>query len=59
MKNTLLTAGAGEVAVMVAGATAEAIPSPEDVSTIGQLIIQSIIAIITVIKIWRDRRKSK
>jgi hypothetical protein len=59
MKDTLLTAGAGEVAVMVTGVTAQALPTPDDVSTIGQLIIQSIIAIITVIKIWKDRRKNK
>lgn len=59
MKDTLITAGAGEIAVVVAGATAQAIPTPEDVQTIGQLIIQSIIAIITVIKLLRDRKKEK
>lgn len=57
MKDTILTAGAGEIAVMVAGATAQALPTPDDVQTIGQLIIQAIIAVITVIKIWKDKRK--
>jgi len=57
MKDTILTGAIGEVAVMGAGAVATTLPTPDDVSTIGQLIIQSIIAIITVIKIWKDRRK--
>ena len=59
MKDTLITAGAGEIAVVVAGATAQANPTSEDVQTIGRLIIQSIIAIITVIKLLRDRKKEK
>jgi hypothetical protein len=50
---TLLTAGIGEVAVMTTGA----IPTPDDVQTIGQLVIQSIIALVTIIKIIRDRKK--
>jgi hypothetical protein len=57
MKDTILTGAVGEFAVMGAGAVATTLPTPDDVSTIGQLIIQSIIAIITVIKIWKDRRK--
>ncbi len=59
MKDTLITAGAVEIAVVVAGASAQSIPTPEDVQTIVQLIIQSIIAIITVIKLLRDRKKEK
>lgn len=57
MRDTILTGAVGEVAIMGAGAVATTLPTPEDVSTIGQLIIQSIIAIVTVIKIWRDRKK--
>jgi hypothetical protein len=53
MKETLLTAGAGELAILTTGA----LPTPDDVQTIGQLVIQSIIAIVTLVKLLRDRKK--
>lgn len=52
--NTLLTSAVGQGAV-VATAMAD-IPTPAEVQSIGQLIIQAIIAIITV---WKLVKKPK
>jgi hypothetical protein len=56
MKNisTLLIASAGEAAVAVTGAVE--MPTPQDVQSVGQLIIQAIIALITV---WKLVKKPK
>lgn len=56
-KTTLLTATVGEVLVTATGAIEP--PSPDEVQTFGQLIIQIIIGIVTVWKLWRDGKKSK
>jgi hypothetical protein len=52
--NTLLTAGIGNMGVVIAS-SAE-LPTPAEVQSIGQLIIQAIIAIVTV---WKLVKKPK
>jgi hypothetical protein len=52
--NTLLTAAAGTAAVEVADKVT--MPAPEDVQSIGQLIIQVIIGIVTI---WKMVKKPK
>jgi hypothetical protein len=51
---TLLTAVAGETAVTIAGA----IPTPDQVQNVGQLIIQAIIALITIWKLVKKPKKT-
>lgn len=52
--STLLTAAVGETAIAATGLTE--LPTPDNVQSIGQLIIQAIIAIITV---WKLVKKPK
>lgn len=53
---TLLTAGAGAVAVETTSVVASTIPTPETISSVGQLIVQIIIGIVTV---WKLIKKPK
>lgn len=53
--STILTAVAGETAVALTGAVE--IPTPDQVQSVGQLIIQAIIAIITVWKLIKKPKK--
>jgi hypothetical protein len=53
---TLLTGSVGVAGVEVAQTVATNIPTPEEVSTIGQLLIQIIIGIVTV---WKLVKKPK
>lgn len=52
--STILTAVAGETAVALTGAVD--MPTPDEVQNVGQLIIQAIIALITV---WKLVKKPK
>lgn len=52
--STLLVAAAGETAVALTGAAQ--LPTPDEVQSVGQLIIQAIIALITV---WKLVKKPK
>lgn len=56
---TLLTAGIGEIAVATTGVVAETMPTPDDVQTIGQLLIQLIIGAITVWKLIKKPKDKK
>jgi hypothetical protein len=53
---TLMTGTVGVATVEVTEAVATTIPSPEEVSSIGQLLIQIIIGIVTV---WKLIKKPK
>lgn len=53
---TLMTGSVGVATVQVTEAVATTIPSPEEVSSIGQLLIQIIIGIVTV---WKLIKKPK
>jgi hypothetical protein len=53
---TLLTGSVGVATVSAAEAVASNIPTPEEVSSIGQLIVQIIIGIVTV---WKLIKKPK
>jgi len=53
---TLLTGSVGVAGVEVAETVATNMPTPEEVSTIGQLLIQIIIGIVTV---WKLVKKPK
>ena len=53
---TLMTGSVGVASVQVTEAVATTIPSPEEVSSIGQLLIQIIIGIVTV---WKLIKKPK
>lgn len=53
---TLMTGTVGVATVEVTEAVATSIPTPEEVSTIGQLLIQIIIGIVTV---WKLVKKPK
>jgi hypothetical protein len=53
---TLLTGSVGVATVQVTEAVAQNIPTPEEVSSIGQLLIQIIIGIVTV---WKLVKKPK
>lgn len=52
----LLTAVAGETAVALTGAVQ--MPTPDEVQSVGQLIIQAIIALITVWKLVKKPKKN-
>lgn len=58
-KPTLLTAGVGELLVAATGAIHEVatIPTPEEVQTVGQLLIQLIIGIVTIWKLVKKPKK--
>ena len=58
-KPILLTAGVGELLVTAAGSVNEvaSIPTPEEVQTIGQLLIQLIIGIVTIWKLVKKPKK--
>jgi hypothetical protein len=53
---TIMTAVAGNVGVMLTTQVTENIPSPEEVQTIGQLLIQLVIGIVTI---WKLVKKPK
>lgn len=53
---TLMTGTVGVATVEVTEAVATSMPTPEEVSTIGQLLIQIIIGIVTV---WKLVKKPK
>lgn len=57
--STLLVGGVGQVGVMLSTQVAEAIPSPEDVQTIGQLLIQLVIGIVTIWKLVKKPKDKK
>ena len=61
MRNTILTAGIGELLVMSTGAVADvaAMPTPDEVQSIGQLIIQILIGIVTVWKLVKKPKENK
>lgn len=54
--STLLVGGVGQVGVIMSTEVAQAIPSPEEVQTIGQLLIQLVIGIVTI---WKLVKKPK
>ena len=59
-KPTLLTAGVGELLVAATGAVTEvaSIPTPDEVQTIGQLLIQLVIGIVTIWKLVKKPKKN-
>lgn len=59
-KPTILTAGVGELLVAATGALNEVttIPTPEEVQTVGQLLIQLIIGIVTIWKLVKKPKKN-
>jgi hypothetical protein len=59
MKDTILTLAASQTAIMATGAATQivSIPAPEEIQSIGQLIIQAVIGIFAVIRFLRDKRK--
>jgi hypothetical protein len=61
MKDTIIKAVTGEVAIIGTSAVASAvsIPTADEVQSIGQLIIQAIIGIVTIWKVLKDRKKAK
>jgi hypothetical protein len=60
MKDTLITALTGNVAIIGTNVVAsQTIPSPDEIQSIGQLIIQAIIGIITVWRVLKDKKKNK
>jgi hypothetical protein len=61
MKDTIIKAATGEVAILAtsAMATAVEIPTADEVQSIGQLIIQAIIGIVTIWKVLKDRKNQK
>jgi hypothetical protein len=61
MKDTLIKGISGEVAIIGTSAVAGVveIPTAEEVQSIGQLIIQAIIGIVTIWKVLKDRKKEK
>lgn len=58
-KDTLLTAGVGELLVMATGSVTEvaSIPTPDEIQTVGQLIIQLFIGIVTIWKLVKKPKK--
>lgn len=58
MKSTILTAVGGEVLVAATGAVNEVaqLPTPDEVQTVGQLLIQLVIGIVTI---WKLLKKDK
>ena len=61
MKDTIITAAIGNAAILATGMAPDivSLPAPEEIQSIGQLIIQAIIGIITVIRVLKDRKKPK
>jgi hypothetical protein len=61
MKDTIIKAVTGEVAIIGTSAVASVvtIPTADEVQSIGQLIIQAIIGIVTIWKVLKDRKKAK
>lgn len=61
MKDTLIKGISGEVAIIGTSAVAGVveIPTADEVQSIGQLIIQAIIGIVTIWKVLKDRKKEK
>jgi hypothetical protein len=59
-KDTLLTAGVGEILVLATGAATEVVtlPTPETVQTVGQLLIQLVIGIVTIWKLVKKPKKN-
>jgi hypothetical protein len=55
--DTLFTAAIGVGSVGVAGVAADAMPTAEDIQTIGQIIIQTIIGIITIYQLLKRKKK--
>lgn len=60
-RTTLLTAGAGELLVAATGAINEvaAMPTPDEVQTVGQLLIQLVIGIVTIWKLLKKPKDNK
>ena len=58
MRSTILTAVGGEVLVAATGAVNEVaqLPTPDEVQTVGQLLIQLVIGIVTI---WKLLKKDK
>ena len=54
--NTILTGILGVSTVEVTEVVAQSVPTPEEVSNIGQLLIQIVIGIVTV---WKLLKKKK
>ena len=54
--NTILTGILGVSTVEVTEVVAQSVPTPEEVSSIGQLLIQIVIGIVTV---WKLLKKKK
>jgi hypothetical protein len=54
MKNTLLVAAVGEAAIAVADKIT--LPSAEEIQAIGQLVLQIIVAVATI---WKMFKKEK
>jgi hypothetical protein len=61
MKDTLIKGLTGEVAIIGTGAVASVveIPTPDEIQSFGQLIIQAIIGFVTIWKVLRDKKREK
>lgn len=61
MKDTLIKGITGEMAIIGTSAVASIveIPTPDEIQSFGQLIIQAIIGIITIWKVLKDKRNEK
>lgn len=61
MKDTLIKGITGEMAIIGTSAVASVveIPTPDEIQSFGQLIIQAIIGIITIWKVLKDKRNEK
>lgn len=55
--NTILTGILGVSTVEVTEVVAQSVPTPEEVSSIGQLLIQIVIGIVTVWKLIKKPKK--
>lgn len=59
-RNTLYTGITGEMLILLTGAAdTAALPAPEEVQTVGQLLIQLVIGAITIWKLVKKPRNPK
>lgn len=61
MKDTIIKGVTGEVAIIGTSAVASVveIPTPDEIQSFGQLIIQAIIGFVTIWKVLKDRKREK
>lgn len=54
--DTLFTAAVGVGSVGVAGVAADAMPTAEEIQTISQILIQTIIGLITIYRLLKKKK---